>query len=158
MELSLAVETREFEAYIAKLTRGMEPEVLKKTLVRTAFDFVAGVVKMTPKLTGRAAGGWTPWTDHAGRPVPVTGSSGTGIAEGKSEGSYQENLRGPNQYVEMTNGVPYIVRLEYGWSQKGTAAVRINMRRIREKISKNAQMALSEQIRDADFKTRGMRG
>jgi len=156
--LSLDVQTREFEAYIDRITRGMEPEVLRKTLVRTAFDFIGGVVKGTPKDTGRAAGGWTPWTDHAGKPVPVTGSSGTGVTQGKSEGSYQEDLNGPSQSIELTNGVPYIVPLEYGHSQKMTGAVRINMRRIREKIEVHAQKALSEEIREADAKTRGIRG
>ena len=158
MDLSLDVQTREFEAYIDRITRGMEPEVVTRTLVTKAFDFITGVVKGTPKDLGRAAGGWTPWTDHAGKPVPVIGSKGTGIAQGKSEGSYQEDLHGPSQYIELTNGVPYIVALEYGHSQKMTGAVRINMRRIREGIEPEAQKRMSELIRDADMKTRGIRG
>ena len=58
----------------------------------------------------------------------------------------------------MTNGVPYIVRLEYGWSDQFTGAVRVSMRRIRDKLSKNAQYALEAEIRAADLETRGMRG
>ena len=169
MDLSLDVQTREFEAYIDRITRGMEPEVLRKTLVTKAFDFVTGVVKLTPKDTGRAAGAWTPWTDwHAANsndaPVevkpfnPGDTVSATGPAEGKPSGSYREDLHGPSQYVEITNGMPYILALEYGHSQKATGAVRINMRRIREGIEPEAQKRMSELIRDAEKKTRGIRG
>ena len=165
----MEVQSREFEAYIDRITRNMEPEVLRKTIVRTALDFVGGVVKMTPKDTGRAAGGWTVWSDwHAQNsndaPIPVVpwnpGDKVTagGPAEGKRDGSYREDLHGPTQYIELTNGLPYITRLEYGWSDKNTAAVRVNMRRIGQKIGLNAQKALSEEIREADKATRGVKG
>ena len=71
----MEVQSREFEAYIDRITRGMEPEVLTRTLVTKAFDFIAGTVKLTPKDEGRAAGGWTPWTHHAGKPVGVTAAA-----------------------------------------------------------------------------------
>jgi len=156
--VDLKVESREFEAYIRELTDGMQPEVLRKTLVKTAFDFIGGVVKLTPKDTGRAAAAWTVWADAAGKPVPVRDSKGTGIAQGKTEGEFSEDTRGADQYIELTNGVPYIVPLEYGHSKKGTGAVRISMRRIREKIDKNAQKALEDEIRKADAKSRPLRG
>ena len=66
MEFDLEVETREFEDYIQRIAQDMEPEVLKRTLVNKAFQFVRVAVKWTPKDTGRAAGGWTPWTAHQG--------------------------------------------------------------------------------------------
>ena len=158
--MSLDVQTREFEAYIDRITRGMEPEVLRETLVRTAFDFIGSAVKLTPVDTGRARSGWTPWVDAhpapAGKAKPTV--RGDGVAQGKSEGSYQEDLHGPDQSIEITNGVPYIVALEYGHSQQSTAAARISMRRAREKMDGNALLALSANIRDADKETRGIRG
>ena len=160
MDLSLDVQTREFEAYIDRITRGMEPEVLRKTLVRTAFDFIGSAVKLTPVDTGRARSGWTPWVDAHPTPPGKTKPTvqGSGVAQGKSDGSYREDLTGADQSIEITNGVPYIVALEYGHSQQSTAAARISMRRAREKIDGNALIALSAEIRDADMKTRGIRG
>jgi hypothetical protein len=116
------------------------------------------VVGLTPKDTGRAAAGWTPWSDTQPTPIPVTDSKGTGIAQGKADGSFTEDLRGGDQSISITNGVPYIVPLEYGHSQKATGMVRVNLRRIREKIDVEAQKNMERNIRAADAKTRGVRG
>jgi hypothetical protein len=67
-------------------------------------------------------------------------------------------LNSADQSISITNGVPYIVPLEYGHSQQATGMVRVNLRRIREKIDVEAQKNMERNIRAADAKTRGVRG
>jgi hypothetical protein len=56
---------------------------------------------------------------------------GPGAAQGRSEGSFREDLDGANQFIEVTNGVPYIKRLEYGYSTQAPAGmVRVSMREL----------------------------
>ena len=90
--------------------------------------------------TGRARAGWHTGISglHSGyanrfnwsKDVKTTGTKG--IPEGKAKGSFKSNLTGNNKYVELINGVDYIVFLEYGYSKQAPAGmVRIALEKMR---------------------------
>ena len=56
------------------------------------------------------------------------------VAKGVREGSFTDRTRGRiNQYVELINGVPYIIFLEFGSSKSAPfGMVRISLRKMRE--------------------------
>lgn len=128
MDITIEAVTRDFDRWVNGFVRDY-PGESGKALRHVALSFVRGVFERTPRDTGRARGGWLPYADHAGQPIadPLPGS-----ARGKSEGGFREDLRGRDQFVEITNGVPYIVPLEYGHSKQAPAGmVRVTMRTIR---------------------------
>ena len=58
--------------------------------------------------------------------------SGSGAEQGITEGSFIDKTKSLTPYVEMVNGCPYIIFLEYGWSgQSPFGMVRISMREMR---------------------------
>jgi len=56
------------------------------------------------------------------------------VSKGKREGSFTDRTKGRiNQYVELINGVPYIIYLEFGSSKSAPyGIVRISLRKMRE--------------------------
>ena len=58
------------------------------------------------------------------------------IREGKGEGSFSSNLKGySKKYVELINGVDYIIFLEYGYSKQAPAGmVRIAIRKMKGQL------------------------
>lgn len=91
--------------------------------------------------TGRARAGWYASAQGLGKSLDFSsGIKGDNkVSEGKKKGSYKEKLSGfSNKYIEMINGVSYIIYLEYGWSKQApTGMVRISMRQMRGKLAKN---------------------
>ncbi len=60
------------------------------------------------------------------------------VAKGKREGGFRDKLKSRfTPYVELINGVPYIIYLEYGWSQSAPAGMlRVSMREMRGELPK----------------------
>lgn len=92
-----------------------------------------------PVDTGRSRAGWyASMRGLQGNFDFSKDSSGHGnikpakVAQGKKDGSFKNNLKGKSQkYVDLINGVDYIMYLEYGRSTQAPAGmVRIGMRKM----------------------------
>lgn len=121
------------EAAIAEV----EKEVAGKVLRAVALEFIKRVIEKTPVDFGRARAGWASYAVHLGRSPRIgsanrEGSRRTGLAHesatdaqrtGLAEGEWREHLRGTDQFIELINGVPYIVHLEFGSSKQAPAGM-----------------------------------
>jgi len=128
----LTLETEKFERFTRKLVRGMSQRGASKALRGTALEFIGRVVDRTPVRTGRAQWGWTAYAERHGYPHGAGGDDMEGRAEGLEASSYRDESRGFREpFIEIINGVVYIVPLEYGHSEQAPAGfMRITMREI----------------------------
>lgn len=149
MDVSIEAVTADFDRWVEGFVGQHLPEEQGKALRRVALDFTKRVAARTPVDTGRARGGWLPYADHVGEP---TEPRGPGTAQGKLEGSFREDLRGRDMYIEITNGVPYIVFLEYGHSKQAPAGmVRVSLRELSaQKIDDEFEAAVERANRKAE--------
>ena len=98
-------------------------------------ELFGSVIKDTPVDTGRARGNWQTSMD----------SSATGETDRKGEQAALAEVAaevagfGAGRIIYLSNGLPYILRLEYGWSkQQPGGMVRRNVARIQSIIKKAA--------------------
>jgi len=154
----MEVESREFEAFVSDLAKRVPEEVLPDTLKVIAFDFERTVMLRNPVDTGRSRAAWSLFFDrHPEFASPP--NDGPGVREGKSEGEYREDLKGGNQFIEITNGVPYIVPLEYGHSSQAPAGmVRVAMRVASRNMENRTRKQLEDAIHEADIAANRYRG
>jgi hypothetical protein len=110
-------------AIIGDLARYTEAEV-----VGLAFDITATLRETTPRKTGWAAANWVPSIGVPAPPVPALASEATPAdvaraaqqsAAAQAQLASYTMAEGP---VFCTNGVPYIRRLNDGWSAQAPAA------------------------------------
>lgn len=104
-------------------------------IVRTAtLELFSGVIKSTPVDTGRARGNWmcsvaAPKNGTTGRLDPSGAQALAGVVTGTPPGA--------GQVTYLANSLPYIIRLEYGWSKQAPGGmVRINMDRVSKMVEK----------------------
>ena len=108
-------------------------ESLDKTVRMVTLELFGSVIRATPVDTGRARGNWQ----------TTTGSAASGELDNRSESSalseLQHNAGGLGTVTYLSNNLPYIKRLEEGWSTQSPpyAMVRANFTRI-ESIVANA--------------------
>jgi hypothetical protein len=130
----MELETREFNMHVQQFARKY-PDRARIIIKKFALDLLARIVKRTPVDTGRARAAWYPSMVALGLNVPLAteGTKAAEIAKGKSEGSYKDRTKRPGlMYIDLINGVRYIVYLEYGYSgQAPFGMVRISMRQMR---------------------------
>ena len=172
MKVTIDAETKQFQKWIGEYTKALPRDVQPKALRAMALEFVSRAVKLTPVDTGRARGGWISFMEKE-TPLPtsvlvrdtsrVGGSSekvtGAQISKGRSEGGHTTDLKGKDQYVEVLNGVPYIVQLEHGSSdQNPTGMVRVAFREMQGKADDIFLKELEKANRKATAKSRGIRG
>jgi len=157
----LAQQRRWFKAFY----RRMEGEEASLMLRKIAFDFLKKVIPRTPVDTGRARAAWTVFFDQEGRVTPNLADTSqvrkTGgatdvildpkaIAEGKEMGRVVKALgKGVNQFIMITNSVPYIVRLEFDRRHSKQAPqgfVRITIKEMRQHLLKAADESLRKAI------------
>lgn len=145
MNFSLKAETKAFNQHIAdfKKKSNLSNEVILK---KFAFDLLTKIIRKTPVDTGRARGGWFPAIEALGvgseKSVEFNVSKGgknfseQAFNEGKTKGQFIDNTKGPwNQikYVDIINGVEYVIFLEYGYSQQAPhGMIRLSMREMRK--------------------------
>jgi hypothetical protein len=134
-EFELDVEG--FRAWTEAAIKEVEKETGWQVLRAIALKFIAMVVEKTPVDFGRARAGWTSFAIAMGRSprLGVTGSKGVGgragvgtsateeQAKGLEEGSFRMKRRGKDQFIEVINGVPYIIFLEFGSSPQAPAGM-----------------------------------
>jgi len=130
----MKIEFKKFNAEITRVLTGVAKEKLPAVMKRIVFDAINGFIAMTPVDTGRARAGWYAYLDHSGLP-PAGG--GPGAAQGRAEGSFEENVTSKIIDIQIINRVPYIMPLEYGHSKQAPGGmVRVTLRRIRKLLQK----------------------
>ena len=116
-----------FRQWTEEAIRDAEKEVGQKVLRALALDFIRRVIEKTPVDFGRARAGWTSYALSLGRSPRIGGQrSGRGLAkeasaeqaQGITEGSFKTKFSGVDQFIEIINGVSYIVFLEFGSSDQ----------------------------------------
>lgn len=105
-------------------------ESLDKTVRMVTLELFGSVIRGTPVDTGRARGNWqttvqSPASDEVDRPQSAA------IAE------LSANAGGVGSVTYLANNLPYIYRLEMGWSNQSPphAMVRGNFTRIQSMIN-----------------------
>ena len=157
MKTSISFETKKFnqaiKAFAAKSNLSTE-----KVIRKYAFDLLGRILSGTeakgftipntrgitgrhPVKTGRARAAWYASVQGLGGNFDFdSGVEGTNaVAQGKKEGAFKNNLKSfvGEKYVELINGVPYILFLEYGHSMQAPAGmVRISMRKMTGRMPK----------------------
>ena len=143
--ITLDVETREFNKAIKKF---MKKSDLSTTIIlkEMAFDLLSWILtppphRKHPTDTGRARAAWYPSIKGLGGQFDLSKNvdpANSQVSKGKREGEFKDSTKSVvNKYIEMINGVHYIIYLEYGHSQAAPAGmVRISMRKMRGKMPK----------------------
>ena len=143
--ISLDVDTRKFNKAIKKFIKESDLDatvVLKKI----AFDLLAWILAPPPHRkhpvdTGRSRAAWYPSIKGLGMNYDLSKDVdpiNSQVGKGKREGAFVDKSKGfTNKYVEMINGVDYIIYLEYGHSKSAPAGmVRISMRKMTGEMPK----------------------
>jgi len=127
MEITIDSELDNLEIWLKYVTRNADRKMVKKIVRATALEFIGRAIKRTPVDTGRARAGWTALMQIEGLPLPM-GGGGSFNASDAQKGLGESSAKVTDDYVEVVNGVPYIVQLEYGSSAKEPAGmVRISL-------------------------------
>lgn len=107
-------------------------ESLDKTVRNITTELFSQVIHDTPVDEGRARGNWQ----------TTTGSPASGVLDIRSESAtlaeLKANVGGAGKVTYLANNLPYIYRLEMGWSTEKApkGMVRVNFQRIESMISK----------------------
>ena len=126
-------EARRFNKALVRETKQLTETYLSLFMRKLAFDILRGVMEKTPVDTGRARGSWrltvgraSDWQGLKKGPddkkpdgaeiVPIQGSGGD--AKVIERASAALAAMRPYQTIWITNNVPYILRLENGWSDQ----------------------------------------
>jgi hypothetical protein len=117
-------------------------QTLNKGIRATLFEVSVAIIKETPADLGTARRNWQA---SVGR-----GATGEIAAEGSVRSSEAKAIAEVDQTVSvavgdlyyLTNNLPYIERLEYGWSQQAPGGmVRKNMQNFNRLLVKNIKAA-----------------
>jgi len=145
---TMKIETAKFNRFLKSFVARSN---LSTNLVikKIALDLLVQILKRSPVDTGRSRAAWYPSMQGLGGSYDLQRKlkdpTKSKVSEGKKQGSYKENLKFTvNKYVELINGVDYIIYLEYGYSKQAPyGMVRISMRKMRGKMPK----ALNKEFR-----------
>ena len=115
---------------------------LDKGIRATLFEVSTAIIKGTPADTGRARGNWQASVGRgATGVVAAAGSVGSSEAKAIAEVDQTVSVAVGDLYY-LTNNLPYIERLEYGWSQQAPGGmVRKNMQNFNRLLVKNIKAA-----------------
>jgi len=135
--LSVKMETKNFDRFVTRFIKdsGVSTE---KAIRKIALDLLTRTVLKNPVATGRSRSAWSVSMKGLGGSWHDEGNDPVAIAKGKTEGSFENRLKGTNKkYVTLINGVYYILHLEYGSSGQAPAGmVRVSMREMTGKLPK----------------------
>jgi len=124
--------------------------------LRTACTELLGyIISDTPVDTGQARAGW--WRSAIAFSMDIESELNDGDnpddaaqEEGKSQGDYKEESKGRAFVINMKNGVPHIVALEYGHStQAGQGMVRVNVQKFKRHFQKHLDGAVKDTVENA---------
>ena len=154
--LTIELITEGWEVFVRQLLKGMPKEVEEVAIRKVAIDFLAAVIKKTPKDTARAQAGWQSYLIDHGLPSPVSGDP-EAIIQGTAEGTWDERFTSRESWIEIINAVEYIIYLEYGSSGQAPAGMmRLTFREFQagDKLTKELQERFRKEIIKADKKAK----
>lgn len=127
----------DFSLSMDKLLDGYTGNV-EKIVKKTVFDLTSSIIKDTPVDSGRARANWqVSFNNSVGDISNNLDKSGS---EAISKASTQINSNKIPYVYWIQNNLPYIQRLEYGWSkQSPTGMVRINILRFNKFLRDNTR-------------------
>lgn len=140
---SVSVETKAFNDHIREFAQGANIEI-DLILRKFALDLVRKIILRNPVDTGRSRAAWYVAMEGLGGRVPQISSGKAkgkktddlvkSVSDGYKKGQLNTHL-GPtvtDKWIEIVNGVEYIIFLEYGHSRQAPhGMVRISMRELR---------------------------
>lgn len=125
-----------FESDWQKVSQKLD-RVLSEGIRATLFEVGTAIIKETPVDTGRARGNWQASVNSAASGELSRTSEGAAIVQLSQEASAAIG----NTFF-FTNNVPYIRRLEYGYSdQAPQGMVRRNLQNFNRLLAKNLKAA-----------------
>ncbi len=105
---SFELQIKEFE--------NMTTEKSESLFKKVCFDLSSSIIMDTAVLSGAARGNWQPDINSIQNDVlEIEDKSGNATV---AKVATQTNNLKLGQYFTLTNNLPYILRLEYGWSKK----------------------------------------
>ena len=128
MAKSFELQMKEFESMTAE-----KSELLFK---KVCFDLSNSIIMDTAVLSGAARGNWQPDINSIQNDI-LEVEDKSGNATVAKVASQTNNLK-IGQYFTLTNNLPYILRLEYGWSKTKSpnGMVAINVMRFQNFLNK----------------------
>jgi len=146
---TIDLETEGFRDWTETVIKELRAEHARLFLRKTALEFLKRVIDRTPVDKGRARAGWQSFLIDQGAASPITGPDvdPAAVAEGRSLSSYQEGggLFSTDHFIEIINGVSYMIYLEYGSSDQAPAGmVRVTFREIQ--LGQVMSKAMSERL------------
>lgn len=146
---SIDFETEGFRQWTEAVIHELQREDAKLFLRKTALEFCKRVIEKTPVDTGRARAGWHALLVDEGLPPQIHGTNvrQEAVAEGLAEGTWREGgFFGADQFIEIINGVDYIIDLEYGRSDQAPAGMmRVTFAELKQQGTMSKEMG--EQLR-----------
>lgn len=145
---NITLDVEGFRKWTEAAIKELKREDAKLFLRKMALDFVRRVSEKTPVDTGRARAGWQTLLVDEGMTPQISGPNVKpgAVAEGLDEGSWREGgFFGGDQFIEVVNGVEYIISLEYGRSDQAPAGMmRVTFVELKQK--KMMSKTMSDQL------------
>lgn len=115
--------------------------VMSQAIRATLFEVSTAIIKETPADTGRARGNWQASVGRGASGEVSVGSVRSGEARAISNVDQTVSVAVGDIYY-LTNNLPYIERLEYGWSKQAPSGmVRKNVQQFNRLLAKNLRAA-----------------
>lgn len=152
-DFALESELGRFDDWMGELLEGVEKETQPQVILGYGLEFTGQVMGETPVDKGRARAGWSVLYEEEGISWEKKGSDSDAIEQGVEESEMEDGLSEDPPYLELVNGVPYIVPLEHGHSDQAPAGMtRITLRRMQagSGVTEAEMRALEAAIRRAD--------
>ena len=125
-----------FASDIAKFAQ-KTGQKLDRAIVSACYQVSEAIVMGTPVDTGRARGNWIPTVNNPSS-AQLTTDDKTGAMALSKIGAV--TMAAPGSVYYLVNNLPYIQRLEYGWSKQAPVGmVRINVKNFQAAIRKAVQ-------------------
>ena len=128
--VTFKANNEKFRRFSREMVRGMDAKTAELVTRLLAVDATNRVIKRTPVDQGRARASWSPIMTANHVPVKIDGPevNASAIRQGVSEGEFSQKRTPAGFGIVVTSGVPYIRRLEYGYSEKAPSGmVRISL-------------------------------
>jgi len=114
---------------------------LNQGIRATLFEVSTAIIKDTPADTGRARGNWQASIGRGATKEIAVNNQRSGEAKAIAEVDQTVSVAVGDLYY-LTNNVPYIERLEFGWSKQAPSGmVRKNLQNFNRLLAKNIKSA-----------------
>lgn len=114
---------------------------LNQGIRATLFEVSTAIIKDTPADTGRARGNWQASVGRGATGDVSVGNARSGEAKAIADVDQTVRVAVGDLYY-LTNNLPYIERLEYGWSKQAPGGmVRKNLQNFNRLLVKNIKAA-----------------